>query len=80
MKTLRNKLKHAEPYRVRDELMPLLFFRDDLDRWVFEYSFVTRLNDIKIGLRLNCDQSTVYRKSIEIIKNNKTAITNFFTK
>ncbi len=80
IKELRKQLKHSEPYQIRDKLLPILYFKDDdndTEYWIFYYSFITRLNDTAIGVRLGYDRHQIYRMTIKILENNYTAITDF---
>ena len=35
------------------------------------------MNDITIGIRLGLDRSQIYRRTLKIIKNNKTILLHF---
>lgn len=81
MKELRKRLKHTEPYQIRDKLIPELYFKDsenNIEYWVFYYNFVTRLSDAAIGVRLgNYDRHRIYKICIQVIENNYTIIADF---
>lgn len=76
-KKIRAKLKKSEPYRIEKELLPELFFKNETEQWIFFYAFCRRLSDEAIGVRVYLDKTNVYRKELQIIKNNLSKITHF---
>lgn len=74
---IRILLKNVEPYKIEQELYPNLFYKTEIDKWIFFYSFCRRLNDISIGYRVGLERSQVYRRTITIIKDNLTCIIKF---
>lgn len=76
-KKIRTLLKNSEPYRIEKELLPNIYLFNDTEYWIFFYSFCKRMNDITIGIRLGLDRSQVYRRTLKIIKNNKTILLSF---
>lgn len=76
-KKIRALLKKSEPYHIEKELLPNIYLFNDTEYWIFFYSFCKRMNDITIGIRLGLDRSQVYRRTLKIIKNNKTILLSF---
>ena len=76
-KEIRTKLKKSEPYRIEKELLPKLFFKNETEQFIFFYAFYRRLNEEAIGVRVHLDKTIVYRKELQIIKNNLSTITHF---
>lgn len=80
MNEIRKQLKNCQPYFIEHELLPKIYFKEDNNKteyWIFFYSFIRRLSDEAIGIRLGYDSSTIYRKTFKIIKNNLRIITDF---
>lgn len=80
MKKYRTILKNTEPYYIERDLFDKLFFMEDekdTEYWIFKYAFLRRLSDEAIGIRLDYDTTTIYRKTLKIIKNNYRLIKEF---
>lgn len=80
MKEIRIKLKKCQPYFIERDLLSKLYFKEDekdTEYWIFKYSFINKLSDKSIGIRLDYDETTIYRKALKIIKNNH-ALIKFF--
>ena len=68
------------PNKVR-ELKNLVWFEDDNQKWVFEYSFIKKLSDESIAYRLGfVDRQTIYKKALRIISLNYEIIEHFLTR
>ena len=79
-KEIRLILKKMHPNKVR-ELRPLLWFEDETQEWVFEYSFIKKLSDESIAYRLGfVDRQTIYKKALRIISLNYEIIEHFLTR
>ena len=79
-KEIRLILKKMHPNKVR-ELRPLLWFEDETQEWVFEYSFIKKLSDESIAYRLGfVDRQTIYKKALRIICLNYEIIEHFLTR
>lgn len=89
-KIIRNKLKRCQPYFIKKDLLPNLFFKEEesniLDEygnkketeyWIFFYAFVRRLSDVSIGVRLGYTQQWINKKITKIILNNYYLIEQF---
>ena len=73
-------LKKMHPNKVR-ELKNLVWFEDDNQKWVFEYSFIKKLSDESIAYRLGfVDRQTIYKKALRIISLNYKIIEHFWTR
>lgn len=80
MNNIRQNLRECEPYRIQFELLPKIYFKEDIkeiEYWIFFYYFVRKLNYRAIGVRLGFDHSTIAYKLIKILKSNNTLITTF---
>lgn len=91
---IRNKLKKCQPYFIEKDLLPKLYFKEeknndilneygeqkDTEYWIFYYSFIRKLTDKSIGIRLNYTAQNVHRRCLIIIKNNLFLINNFLEK
>lgn len=82
-KEIRSKLKNYQPYYIEKELMPFLYYKEatkELEYWVFLYSFVRKLSDEAIGVRLGYNRKSVYNMALRIIENNLDLIVKFLHK
>lgn len=80
VKEIRLILKKMNPNKVR-ELRPLLWFEDETQEWVFEYSFIKKLSDESIAYRLNfAERKSIYNKALRIIAINFDTIKHFIHK
>ena len=80
VKEIRLILKKMDPNKVR-ELRPLLWFEDETQEWVFEYSFIKKLSDESIAYRLNfAERKSIYNKALRIISINFDTIEHFIHK
>lgn len=80
VKEIRLILKKMNPNKVR-ELRPLLWFEDETQEWVFEYSFIKKLSDESIAYRLNfAERKSIYNKALRIISINFDTIEHFIHK
>ena len=76
-KEIRLILKKMHPNKVR-EIKNLVWFEDDNQKWVFEYSFIKKLSDESIAYRLGfVDRQTIYKKALRIISLNYEIIEHF---
>lgn len=83
MNEIRIRLKHCEPYFIEHELLPLMYFRESENKteyWIFFYSFIRRLSDEAIGVRLGYSRQQILNKTKAILKFNLTMIQNFLQK
>ena len=79
-KEIRLILKKMHPNKVR-ELKNLVWFEDDNQKWVFEYSFIKKLSDESLAYRLGfVDRQTIYKKALRIISLNYEIIEHFLTR
>lgn len=79
-KEIRLILKKMHPNKIR-ELKNLVWFEDDNQKWVFEYSFIKKLSDESIAYRLGfVDRQTIYKKALKIISLNYEIIEHFLTR
>ena len=79
-KEIRLILKKMHPNKVR-EIKNLVWFEDDNQKWVFEYSFIKKLSDESIAYRLGfVDRQTIYKKALIIICLNYEIIEHFLTR
>ena len=73
-------LKKMHPNKVR-ELKNLVWFEDENQKWVFEYSFIKKLSEESIAYRLGfVDRQTIYKKALRIISLNYEIIEHFLTR
>ena len=80
VKEIRLILKKMNPNKVR-ELRPLLWFEDETQEWVFEYSFIKKLSDESIAYRLSfAERKSIYNKALRIISINFDTIEHFIHK
>lgn len=92
-KDIRTRLKKCQPYFIEKELLPNLYFKEeecdildangnkrDIEYWIIKYSFLRRLSDEAIGIRLGFDRHQIYRRTIKIIERNLNFIENFLQK
>jgi hypothetical protein len=80
MQNLRTELKRCQPYFIEKELLPKLYFKEDeknTEYWVFKYSFITRISDEAIGVRLGYTRQHIYCITKNILQANKCLVTNF---
>ena len=80
MRELKNRLKQCQPYYIERDLLPNLYFREDrqeIEKWVFVYSFIRRLPDVSIGVRLGYTSQNIYHIKLDILKANKDLINDF---
>lgn len=80
MRELKNRLKKCQPYYIDKDLLPNLYFREDreeIEKWVFVYSFIRKLPDVSIGIRLGYTSQNIYHIKLDILKANKDLINNF---
>ena len=80
MNEIKNKLKKCQSYFIEKDLMPKLYLKDDndIEYWIFFYSFVRKLSDKAIGIRLGYYTSqAINKRCTKIINNNKAIITDF---
>lgn len=84
----KNKLKKSEPFLIERDLLPKLYFKEekfcefngeekDLEYWIFYYTFIRKLTQTSIGVRLNYSQQNINLRLQKIIKNNFYLINNF---
>ena len=79
-KEIRLILKKMHPNKIR-ELKNLVWFEDDNQKWVFEYSFIKKLSEESIAYRLGfVDRQTIYKKALKIISLNYEIIEHFLTR
>ena len=79
-KEIRLILKKMHPNKIR-ELKNLVWFEDDNQKWVFEYSFIKKLSEESIAYRLGfVDRQTIYKKALRIISLNYEIIEHFLTR
>lgn len=89
---IKNKLKKSQPYLIQRDLLPKMFFKEDrvkretlhnelvskeTEYWIFFYSFIRKLPDVSIGVRLNYTPQNIHKKTLSIIKNNLFLIEDF---
>lgn len=80
MRELKNRLRQCQPYYIERDLLPNLYFREDreeIEKWVFVYSFIRRLPDVSIGVRLGYTSQNIYHIKLDILKTNKDLINSF---
>ena len=84
MNNLKYKLKRCQPYFIEKELIPNLYFKEDekeLQYWIFFYSFIRKLSDEAISIRLGTyGRNSVNKKLLYIIHTNEYLITDFISK
>lgn len=79
-KEIRLILKKMHPNKIR-ELKNLVWFEDENQKWVFEYSFIKKLSEESIAYRLGfVDRQTIYKKALRIISLNYEIIEHFLTR
>jgi len=91
-KIIRNKLKKCQPYFVEKELLPLMYFKEDKNElidnnqerketeyWIFYYSFIRKLTDEAIGVRLGYTQQGINKRALAIIGANFSLIEKFLS-
>lgn len=89
-KDIRTRLKKCQPYFIEKELIPNLYYKEEecdlvdeygrkreIERWIIFYSFIRKLSDEAIGIRLGFGGNTIYKKTLKIIERNLTIIENF---
>ena len=80
-KQIRKLLKEAEPARIKLDLLPEIWFKEDekeTEYWIFFYAFCYRFSDDMISQRLGYyTKKHVYNKTLKIIQNNYTLISRF---
>lgn len=77
---IRNKLKKCQPYFIEKDLLPQLYFREDIEEkeyWVFKYAFIRRLSDVSIGVRLGYTKQNIHYIIKKILQANYSIIENF---
>lgn len=84
---VRNKLKKCQPYFIDKELIPKLYFSEEIDnngqnieQWIFFYAFVRKLSDTAIGIRLGYTRQTINIRTKKIINRNLFIIEDFLAK
>lgn len=83
MNETRIKLKHCQPYFIEHELLPLMYFKEsenNTEYWIFFYSFIRRLSDEAIGVRLGYSRQHILNLTKKILKANKTMVLDFIEK
>lgn len=79
-KTIKNKLKKCQPYFVEKDLFPKLYFNEERleqERWIFKYSFIRKLSDVSIGIRLGYTSQNIHYITKCILYANKNIIEEF---
>lgn len=82
-KEIRTKLKELEPRFIEKNVLPEMYFKEDensTEYWIFFYRYVRQLSDLAIGVRLGYERKTIYNKTLKIIKNNLSTISQFLHK
>lgn len=82
MRELKNRLKKCQPYYIEKELLPNLFFceeREEQEKWIFIYSFIRRLTDTSIGIRLGYTSSNIHYITKNILEANEDLINEFLS-
>ena len=77
---IKNKLKKCQPYFIEKDLLPQLYFREDIEEkeyWVFKYAFIRRLSDVSIGVRLGYTKQNIHYIIKKILQANYSIIENF---
>lgn len=91
---LKRALAKCQPYFIEKELLPRMYFREemneritdcygnkkDVEYWIFYYTFIRKLTQTCIGVRLNYTQQYIFQRLMEIMKNNSFLIENFLDK
>lgn len=84
MNDIKYKLKRCQPFFIEKELIPNLYFKEsekDLQYWIFFYSFVRRLSDEAISIRVETySRVSINKKLTYIIETNKSLIEDFLSK
>lgn len=79
-KRIKSRLKKAQPYFIEKDLLPQLYFNEEYEeteRWVFVYTFLRRLTDTSIGIRLDYSSANIHYITKRIINTNKNIIEDF---
>lgn len=80
-KQIRKILKESEPARIKLDLLPEMWFKEDdkeTEYWIFFYAFCYRFSDDMISQRLGYyTKKQIYNKTLKIIQNNYTLISRF---
>lgn len=77
---IRNKLKKCQSYFIEKDLLPQLYFKEDIEEkeyWVFKYAFIRRLSDVSIGVRLGYTKQNIHYIIKKILQANYSIIENF---
>ena len=77
---IKNKLKKCQPYFIEKDLLPQLYFKEDIEEkeyWVFKYAFIRRLSDVSIGVRLGYTKQNIHYIIKNILQANYSIIENF---
>ena len=80
MKKLKNRLKKCQPYFIEKDLLPKLYFKEEMgdkEYWIFKYSFIRRLSDVSIGVRLGYTSQNIHYLTKNILKANESIIEEF---
>ena len=82
IKTIKIKLKKCQPYFIEKDVLPTLYFNEEKleqEKWVFTYSFIRKLSDVSIGVRLGYTSQNIHYITKCIILLNKNIIENFIS-
>lgn len=88
---LKRALAKCQPYFIEKELLPRMYFREemneritdcygnkkDVEYWIFYYTFIRRLTQTCIGVRLDFSQQNIHKRLMSILKANSFLIENF---
>lgn len=77
---IKNKLKKCQPYFIEKDLLPKLYFKEDIEEkeyWTFKYAFIRRLTDVSIGVRLGYTKQNIHYIIKNILQANYTLIDDF---
>ena len=80
IRLIKNKLKKCQPYLIERDLLPNLYFKEDVEEkeyWSFKYAFVRRLSDVSIGVRLGYTKQNIHYIIKNIIQANYSIIMDF---
>lgn len=84
MRDLRSKLRKCNPYLIERDLLPKLYFKEDVnntEEWIFKYSFLRKLSDEAIAIRLGFySRQGINKKLNMILDSNSYLIEEFVAK